>query len=107
MGAGALNDLPDLLRILQHGTGAQVVVIEGLAVVIGHEQRRGQHLQQGLLPDVGVGVVDEHAGVAVAVGVDVQKAPAPAMQPPTYSPSFWKSIIKMGLVWRYSSRILW
>jgi hypothetical protein len=33
-------------------------------------------LQQGLLADVGVGVVDEHAGIHIAVGVDVEIAAA-------------------------------
>jgi hypothetical protein len=44
--------------------------------VIGHEQRGAQRLQYGLLADVGIGVVDEHAGVHIAVGVDVEVAAA-------------------------------
>ena len=62
MGAGLVDDLPQLLGILQHGAGTQVVVVEGLPVVVGHEQGGAQGLQQGLFPDVGVGVVNEHAG---------------------------------------------
>ena len=37
MGTGGLHDFPEHLRVLQHGAGAQMVVIEGLTVVIGHE----------------------------------------------------------------------
>ena len=76
MGAGLVDDLADLLRVLQHGAGAQHVVVEGLAVMIGHKQRGLQALQQGLLPNVGVGIVDEDTGVHIAVGVDMQIAPA-------------------------------
>ena len=46
MGAGLVDDLADLLRVLQHGAGAQHVVVEGLAVMIGHKQRGLQALQQ-------------------------------------------------------------
>ena len=74
MGAGLVDDLPQLFGVLQHGTGAQHVVVEGLAVVIGAEEGGAQGFQQGLLADVGVRVVDEDAGVTVAVGVDVQVA---------------------------------
>ena len=76
VGAGLIDDLLDALGVLQHGAGPQHVVIEGLVVMVGHEQRGLQALQQGLLVDVGVGVVDEHAGIHVAVGVDVQVAAA-------------------------------
>ena len=40
------HHLPQLLRVLQHGAGAQMVLIEGLAVMIGHEHGRAQTLQQ-------------------------------------------------------------
>ncbi len=43
--------------------------------------------------DIGIGVVDEHARLCVTGRVDVEVvASRPAMQPPTYSPSFWKSM---------------
>ena len=76
MGTGGLHDFPELLRVLQHGAGAQMIVIEGLTVVIGHEDGTAHHIQQAHVPDIGVGIVDEHAGVAVAVGVDVQIPPS-------------------------------
>ena len=76
MGTGGLHDFPELLRVLQHGAGAQMIVIEGLTVVIGHEDGTAHHIQQAHVPDIGVGIVDEHAGVAVTVGVDVQIPPS-------------------------------
>ena len=100
-----LQHRAQLFGVFQHRARAQVVFVEGLAVVVSLEQRRAQHLEQRLLADVGIGIVDEYARVGVAVRVDVQVAP-PAMQPPTNSPSFWKSIAKMGFVLR-TSRILW
>jgi len=45
-------------------------------MVVGHEQRRLQRLQQGLFPDVAVAVVDKGAWLHIAVGVDVQIPPA-------------------------------
>ena len=55
--AGLLDHLAQKVGILQHGAGAQVVVVEGLAVVVGHENGRLKALQQRLFPDVGVGIV--------------------------------------------------
>ena len=43
-------------------------------MVIGHKNGALQCLQQGAAADVGVGIVDEHTGVHVAVDVDVQIA---------------------------------
>lgn len=45
---------------------------EMLSLLVGHEQGRQICLQQGLFPDVGIGVVDEGAGFNGSVGVDVQ-----------------------------------
>ena len=53
-----------------------MVVVERLAVVIGHEDRALQRFEQRAAADVRVGVVDEHARIDVAVGVDVQVAAA-------------------------------
>ncbi len=75
MGPGVVDHLPQQLRVLQHGAGEQVVAVEGLSVMVGHEDRGAQAVQQGRLPDVAVGVMDEHAGVHVAVGVDVEIPP--------------------------------
>ena len=76
VGARLVNHLLNELRVFQHGAGAEHVLVEGLVVMVGHEHGGLQALQQALLPDVGVGIVDEHAGVHVAVGVDVQVAAA-------------------------------
>ena len=35
------------LRIFQHGAGTQHVFIEGLSVVVGHEERASERVQQG------------------------------------------------------------
>jgi len=49
-----------------------MVLVEGLAVVVSHEQRAVQDLQNRLVVDVGIGVVDEHAGLGVTGRVDVE-----------------------------------
>ena len=53
------------------------VLIEGLPVMVGLEQRRAHGLQQSLLPDVGIRIVDENAWIHIAVCVDVHIAAAP------------------------------
>ena len=98
--AGGVHHGLQRARVVQERTGAQGVVVEGLARVVGAEQRRLQRLKDRLVPDVGVRVVDEGAGLDVAVGVDVQVARPPATQPPAYSPSFQKSMVKMGFAAR-------
>ena len=50
--AGLLDHLAQKVGILQHGAGPQMVVVEGLAVVVGHENGRLQPLQQRLFPNV-------------------------------------------------------
>ncbi len=49
-----------------------MVLVEGLAVVIAMNSGLCRHLQQAPVMDVGIGIVDEHAGLHVAVGVDVE-----------------------------------
>ena len=58
--------------VIQQRAGAQQIVAEGLAVAVGHEERRLEGLHERLFLDVGIGIVDEGAGLDVAVGVDVQ-----------------------------------
>ena len=43
--------------------------------MISHEDGGLQALQQRFFPDVGIRIVDKHAGIDVAVGVDMQIAP--------------------------------
>ena len=71
VGAAALDHLAQQLGVLEHRAGAQVVVVEGLALVVLLEQRLLQALQQALVVDVRVGVVDKDAGLHVARRVDV------------------------------------
>ena len=42
------------LGILQHGTGLEHILIEGLVVMVGHEQRASQGIQQTGIVDVAV-----------------------------------------------------
>jgi hypothetical protein len=49
-----------------------MVLVEGLAVVISHEQRTVQNFQNALVVDIGIGVVDEHARLCVTGRVDVE-----------------------------------
>ena len=53
-----------------------MVPVERLALVISHEKRALQDLQNGFIPDVGIREVDEYARLCVAVGVDVEVVPA-------------------------------
>lgn len=71
--------------------------------MIGHKNGRLETLQQRLFPDIAFRVVDEHTGVHIAVGIDMQERRPLAMQPPTYFVSFWKSMAKSG----FSARYLW
>lgn len=92
VGTGLVHHLFQQLRVFQHRAGTQMVLVEGLAVVVSHEQRAVQNFQNRLVVDIGVGVVDEHAGLGVTGRVDMEVVAAAAMQPPTNSPSFWKSM---------------
>ena len=65
---GFLHDLTKLFRILQHGAGLHH------AIMVSHEQRRAHDIQQALLADIGVGIVDECAGIGVPIGIDMQIA---------------------------------
>ena len=69
--AGLRNHLAQQLRVFQHGARAQVVLVERLAIVVRHEERRLQDFEQCFFANVGIGIVDEHARVDVA-GVDIQ-----------------------------------
>ena len=66
VGAGLVDHLAQQLGVFQHGAGAQMVLVEGLAVVVSHEQRALQDLQNAAVVDVGVGVVDEHGSASPA-----------------------------------------
>lgn len=66
------NHLAQQLRVFQHGARAQVVLVERPAIVVRHEERRLQDFEQCFFADVGIGIVDEHARVGVAAGVDIQ-----------------------------------
>lgn len=92
VGTGLVHHLFQQLGVFQHRAGTQMVLVEGLTVVVSHEQRAVQNFQNRLVVDIGVGVVDEHAGLGVTGRVDVEVVAAAAMQPPTNSPSFWKSM---------------
>ena len=65
------NHLAQQLRVFQHGARAQVVLVERLAIVVRHEERRLQDFEQCFFANVGIGIVDEHARAARR-GVDIQ-----------------------------------
>lgn len=66
------NHLAQQLRVFRHGARAQVVLVERLTIVVRHEERRLQDFEQCFFANVGIGIVDEHARVGVAAGVDIQ-----------------------------------
>ena len=71
-----LCDLRQSPRIVQYRTGTKHVLIPGLVVVIAHEQRRAVSLQKSLLPDIGIRVVNESAGLDISICVNVAVAPS-------------------------------
>ena len=75
--SGLFHHGAQLGGILQHRAGLHHVLIEGLPVMVCLKQRRAHGFQQSLLPDVGIRIVDENAGVHIAIGVDVHIAAAP------------------------------
>lgn len=94
--AGLFDHLLQKLGIFEHRARAQMVVVEGLIFSVGHKQRLLERVKQAHVADIRARIVDEHAGLDIAVGVDVAVVSAPAMHPPTNSPSFWKSMANMG-----------
>ena len=58
------NHLAQQLRVFQHGARAQVVLVERLAIVVRHEERRLQDFEQCFFANVGIGIVNEHARAA-------------------------------------------
>ena len=123
MRAGPVNHLPEQVGIFQHGAWPQMVFIEGLAIVVGHENGSLQAFQQRFFPDVRVRIMDKHAGVHVPVRVDVE---IPAISLEGFEEAtdgrrgegvyqkvlqamsilkekkFWKSMAKRGLLARIS-----
>ena len=70
--AGLSNHLAQQLRVFRHEARAQVVLVERLAIVLRHEERRLQDFVQCFFAFVVIGIADEHARVGVAAGVDIQ-----------------------------------
>ena len=64
------------IRVLQHGTGPQVVCIERLPFGIFLEQGLAQASEQVVPVDVGAGIVDEYAGFHISGRVDVAVVPS-------------------------------
>ena len=69
---GVMHHLAQKLGVLQHRAGTQVVFIEGLAVVVGHEERAAENSEDAAVVDVGVGVVDEDARFCIARRIDME-----------------------------------
>ena len=61
---GLRNHLAQQLRVFQYGARAQVVLVERLAIVVRHEERRLQDFEQCFFANVEIGIVDEHARAA-------------------------------------------
>ena len=72
MSTGLFDHLPQKLRIFKHRTRTQMIAVEGLALVVHHKQGTLEDLQDALIMDVGIGEVDEYAGLRVAAGIDME-----------------------------------
>ena len=77
MRTGALHHVGEQPFVFQNRAGLEQIVVEGLALVILHEQRGAQRVEKTRLPDIDVRIMREHARLHVACSVDVQVA-APA-----------------------------
>ena len=77
MRVGALHHVGEQSLVFQNRAGLEQVVVEGLALVILHEQRGSQRVEKARLPDIDVRVMREYARLHVTCSVDVQVA-APA-----------------------------
>lgn len=62
--AGLRNHFAQQFRVFQHGARAQVVLVERLAIVVRHEERRLQNFEQCFFANVEIEIVDEHARAA-------------------------------------------
>ena len=72
MCAGFLYKLLKDLRIFQHGTWTEHIVVKRLIIVIGHKQRLFQYLKNGILPDVSIGIMDKYTGLCVSVCINME-----------------------------------
>ena len=72
MRSGRLDHLTQQFRILQHRAGSQLIAVERLSLVVSHEQRTLEALQNRLLMNIRIGEVDEHARLRISAGVDVE-----------------------------------
>ena len=50
---GVMHHLAQKLGVFQHRAGTQMVFIEGLAVVVGHEERAAENIEDAAVVDVG------------------------------------------------------
>ena len=69
---GVMHHLAQKLGVFQHRAGTQMVFIEGLAVVVSHEERAAENIEDAAVVDVGVGVVDEDARFCIARRIDME-----------------------------------
>ena len=71
MRAAARDHLGQIFGIFQHRAGAQVVVVERLALAVLLKKRLLETFEEALFADIRAGIVDKHAGLDVTRGVDV------------------------------------
>ena len=54
-----------------------MIFIKGLPIVIRHKNRGLQSFQQCHVTDIGVVIMDKHAGIHITVCIDMEIPPAP------------------------------
>ena len=69
---GCLYHFRQFVRILQHRTRFQIIVVERHISVVCHEQRTLHSLQQCFFPNVRIRIMDEGTRIDVAVRIDVK-----------------------------------
>ena len=75
MCAGGVNHVSQSAVVVQQGAGTQMVFVKGLACPVRHKEGGLICLQQCLFPNIGVRIVNECAGLNIAVCIDVEIIP--------------------------------
>ena len=72
MCAGFLDDTLQDLRVLQHRAWTEHVVIEWLVVMVSHEQRLFQDLENCILVNISIRVMNKYAWFCITVCINME-----------------------------------
>lgn len=95
MCAGFLDDTLQDLRVLQHRAWTEHVVIEWLVIMVSHEQRLFQDLENCILVNISIRVMNKYAWFCITVCINMEVVSSTCDTSSYESPSFWKSMVKI------------